>query len=66
MKDNEGEKLVVGMYQDTQRSNQLKPPNWFYSPIRGLIANFDLDESTALTTSIFLDNDPIEKAEQIS
>lgn len=61
--DTDGSKLVV----ETKTLNalitsSLRIDSVHQASIGGVISHFDLDDSTALTTSVFLDNESIEKA----
>ncbi|KAK4514121.1 uncharacterized protein ATC70_006129 [Mucor velutinosus] len=68
MNDNEGDKLVVG----TKTLNALITSSLRIDSIHeasvggGIISHFELDESAALTASIFLDSDSIKKASSLA
>ncbi|KAI7858342.1 hypothetical protein BDC45DRAFT_602891 [Circinella umbellata] len=63
MRDTDGSKLVVGTKTlNALITSSLRIDSVHQASIGGVIAHFDLDDSTALTTSVFLDNESIKKA----
>lgn len=63
MKDNEGDKLVVGTKTlNALITSSLQIDSIHEASVGGIISHFELDESAALTASIFLDIDSIKKA----
>lgn len=63
MGDTDGSKLVVGTKTlNALITSSLRIDSVHQASIGGVISHFDLDDSTALTTSVFLDNESIEKA----
>lgn len=61
--DTDGSKLVVETkILNALITSSLRIDSVHQASIGGVISHFDLDDSTALTTSVFLDNESIEKA----